>query len=69
MYFLYVNDKQNELTKQAETITAQGPGQLLFSCARPVFRLFPLSYRSSTSLIKPSIRAALACFMLSVKWA
>lgn len=30
----YVNDKQNELIKQAETITAQGSGRLLFSCSR-----------------------------------
>ena len=36
----YVNDKQNELTKQAETITAQGSGRLLFSCSRPFSAYF-----------------------------
>ena len=36
----YVNDKQNELTKQAENITAQGSGRLLFSCSRPFSAYF-----------------------------
>lgn len=40
IYGSYVNNKQNELTKQAETITAQGSGRLLFSCSRPFSAYF-----------------------------